>query len=142
METKDIISLGKSLEQRKELDKEIGEKKLEKSRLDKNVTILKRVEAEEQTEHNKNKLKRKEDKTKIEESIEKLETQRANLANTTIPEIKKLNALRKEVGEKQAKLDKDQISIDAKSDRVAKDQAKVESKIEAIKQIKELCGKI
>ena len=124
----DIAKLAKSLEEAKELVGSIGSLKQEKLKLERNTSTLKRVNEEEQTQHKINKQEREKEIDTLNEAISRLKAKRANLAISTVPEIKKLNALKKEVDEKQAKLDRNQVSVDAKSDRVAKDQVKVENK--------------
>lgn len=138
MDAEQLISLGKSLEESKKIKTEIKDGKLEKARLDKNIVILRRANAEEQAQYDKDKAKRKADKAKVEESIKLLETKRANLASSTVPAIKKLNALKEEVNGKQAKLDADSEALTIKDDRVAKENNKIREKKEVLIKIGEL----
>lgn len=142
MDAEQLISLGKSLEESKKIKSEIRESKLEKARLDKNIVILKRANAEEQSTYNADSAKRKRDKAKIEADIAELETKRATLASSTIPELKKLNALKEEVTGKQAKLDAETEASSAKDERLTKEASKIKEKKEVLVQIGDLTKKL
>lgn len=137
-----IMKLEKSVEEAKVLQSEIRENKQKKARLERDIEILQRTKTDEQAQYEQDKSERASSISKLNASIEQLEAKRVNLATSTAPEINRLTKLKKEVTDKQGKLDRDQLLLDAKSDRVAKDQVRIDNKKEAIKQIKELCDRI
>jgi hypothetical protein len=142
MDAQNIIELGKSFEEAKKIKVEIREGKLEKATLEKNIIILKRANAEEQTEYEQNKKGRDEQISLLKNNIKLLEVKRANLATSTVPEIRRLEAILIELAKTETDIKREQNELVAKTDTLNKGESKLEDKKKILIQIYELVKRL
>jgi len=145
MDANDIakaIELGKSLDDLKKLKSDIQEAKLEKAKLEKNIVILKKANAEEQQEYEQDKKERDEQIRQLESNIKLLEAKRSNLATSAVPEVKRLEGLKAELAKTNAGLEKKQSELDTKYEVLSKREGKIEGKKEVLAQIVKLTQKL
>lgn len=138
MDTNTIIELGKSLSEAKELQKELHNLKLEKANLEREIGILKKDREQEQKDLIKFKGEKANEKKEIAEIIQNLQSNRASLSSSVVPEIEKLNLLKEQIDSDTVKLNEKQKRFDGQVMEFTKTKINLEEKKNILNQIKKL----
>jgi hypothetical protein len=139
---KEVLEISKSLKDKKVIANEVAELKQEKARLEKEVIILKNAQKDEQSKFDKIKKDGDKQADELNSAVRELQARRSALASSTAPEIRKLEALKEQTRVENTALDNKQVKTSAGFDNLSKAQKEFESKIEVVKQIKELAEKL
>lgn len=136
------LELGKSLEELKNLQTEIDSAKQDKARIEKDILILKNSLAEEKNRYEVEKTGMERRKTELQNLLKEIEVKRAGLASSAIPEIEKLERMKKDIEVRENILSKEKELFIESSTKLNKERKATDHQKEILKQIMVLVGNL
>lgn len=136
------LELGKSLEELKNLQTKIDSAKQDKARIEKDILILKNSLAEEKNRYEVEKTGIERRKTELQNLLKEIEVKRAGLASSAIPEIEKLEQMKKDIEVRENILSKEKELFIESSAKLNKERKATDHQKEILKQIMVLTGNL
>ena len=142
MDNNSIIELGKTLEQKKEIDKQVYDLKIEKGQLERDIKMYQVSRASEKSSYEKEKKENEDRILSLKNTIADLERKQGEVSSKNTIENSRLDAKKEEVVKMLANLESEKVKIEQGNKRISEENAKIEEKKGILQTIKEYANKL